>query len=144
METYLEKDLRLPKIGKALLSKRPSIGMKEFEKECAYWLMGFIEELRWKPSPTEPEEIETYNARRRNDKTFTLPISFWQQSHIRAYTAMDLSIRCQNQSSWYWLCFLKSYIQANDLPNHKKIAVVMDGYPRSENQYVVNDEWQNR
>jgi hypothetical protein len=146
METMLLKDTALPKIGKAILSKQRSgqITMDEFDYECAAWLMSYIEDMRWRVAPSEPEEIRQYNEKRNTENGFTLPPSFWQQQHIREWMATDRSVHSQNKSNWHWLHFLKKHIPGKDVEAHVKISKTMATYPRAEDKYVPKDDWRNR
>ena len=137
----LKIDINLPVFGKALLNRLETkqITMDEFDLECAYWLATFLDldkdgmnELQWKPYPTEPEEVKVYYQKRAKDPKYTLPNSFWQQSYIVNWSNQSSGIAARNNSNWYWLNFLKNHIPQEDLVIHSKINETMRSFPEED------------
>ena len=142
MDTNITRDLKLPEIGKGFLNQlKAGLSMLDFQKECAYWLLKYIEELRWRPSPSKPEAIVIYEQRVSEDPKYSLPNAFWQQDYIRTYCKSKNEIFCENKSNWWWLLFLKKYILPGDIHGHVKISEMMRIYPgHEESTYRLEKE----
>lgn len=121
---------RLPKLGKELLNKLPQIGMREFDKECAYWMLETLNDMAYKPPINPPEEILEYRRRRGENEDYSLSRDFWTQPHIVEYKRSCDSVFCENRSNWNWLCWMEKIIPQEDELNQVKIRYAKSTYPR--------------
>lgn len=122
----------LGSLGKSLLARfeKKQISEQEFDKEIAYWMLQFPEELMWSVYPSMPKDLMDYQNKKRAQPMFQIAESFWQQSHIKEYLAKDRHARCQNVANRHWLSFLKRHIPQGDEKQHKIIDYIMNRYPK--------------
>lgn len=130
----LISDPKLPIMGKELLRKlqNKEITVQEFDKEIAYWLISYVQDMFYKHTIEQPPEIRDYYERRRLDFDFTLPQSFWNQPHIREWLAKDHLVRSENLSNRYWLNKLLKDLPAEDGPNRAKITRALSSFPMTK------------
>ena len=144
METKI--NLQLPIIGKELLSKINSrqITIPEFDKECAYWMMGDISTMSYKDDVHKPDIIVNYEGERDRDPKYQVAPSFWSRPDVKDYMAQKRSLLSQNHANWHWLHFIKKHIPKEDMINHRKIAMAIASYPNHKDGYIPKDDWRNR
>jgi hypothetical protein len=132
METRLVTNPALPKIGRKLLAQLQSheLTMDQFLLECAMWMLETLDDMRFRPNPTIPEDMSEYYRQKQSDYNYKVDRSFWDQPHIRQYKAAESEIRAINRSNLYWLNEMQRLIPKDDQVNHAKIQRVMRGYPR--------------
>ena len=125
-------DIGLPKIGKEILRKLSSkeIMAKEFDIECASWLMFYLNELEFKLPPVRPTELEEYYQRKKTDPNYQLNQKFWEDPVIRRYVQEESATFAQNHSNWWWLLFLKRNMPQEDNVNQSRIKQVMETYEK--------------
>ena len=147
METNLKTNPQLPIIGKELLKKLDSkqITMADFNKECAYWMMGDVSTMFYKADNVhKPDILVQYEEDKSRDPKHQVASSFWQRTDVREYTALTHTIRSGNHSNWYWLHFMKKYIDPKDNINQAKIARAMASYPHYEHGFIAQEDWRDR
>ena len=130
METYIEINTELPKIGRALLERLwiKKLTMPEFDKECAYWMVSFLEEHHKHPEPSAPEEIINYRRRKALDLEYKLSNEFWNSPNIADYIKQCRHVFAMNKSNFDWLCYIKQHIPKEDIINHSKIQNILNEY----------------
>uniref|UniRef100_A0A6H1ZWD6 Uncharacterized protein n=1 Tax=viral metagenome TaxID=1070528 RepID=A0A6H1ZWD6_9ZZZZ len=104
------------------------ITMADFDRECAYWALAYLNEYKFTPYPTKPTQIVEYQNRKRYDVKFRVEDKFWQQDEIKPYMASFKIARGRNISNGSWLEFMKNSIPAEDTPNQEKIQELLLEY----------------
>ena len=133
MNTNVCNNPQLPIIGKELLRKVAGgeITMQEFDKECAYWMMGDISTMFHKYDRIDkPDVIKDYEANRARDINYRVEASFWQRDDVRAYTDQSHKVININRANWYWLHFMQKHIMSGDTINQAKISRAIESYPK--------------
>lgn len=128
----MDVNVEVPKLGKDLLGRLNSkeITMEEFDRECAYWMLQYLNDYRWLPSPTIPNELTDYWRRRQINNKTDVSEAFWQKPVIKKYIATEAHIRATNLGSMHWLKFMKKHIPQDDVVNQKRIDAVIWKYPK--------------
>lgn len=142
METKI--DLQLPIIGKELLSRLRAgrITMDDFNKECAFWMMGDISSMFYKEIMDKPDIIRNYEAERSRDPKYEVAASFWQRDDVRDYMFCSRKVMAENYANWHWLLFMRRWMPKEDTINCAKIARAITSY--HNDGYVPKDDWRNR
>jgi len=145
METNVHTNPQLPVIGRELLRKldKREITMPDFNKECAYWMMGDISTMYYKQDNVhKPDILVQYEEDKSRDPKHQVASTFWQRPDVREYTALTHALRSGNHSNWYWLHYMKKWIPKEDIINHGKIARAMASY--KNDGFVVKEDWRDR
>jgi hypothetical protein len=144
METNVKTNPALPALGKELLRRVSSkeITMQDFNKECAYWMMGDISTMFYKGDIDKPSIISEYEEEKKRDYKYQVSSEFWNKQEVREYLVHSRGIHSSNHANWYWLHFIKNHIPVADTINQGKIARAMASY--KHDGYVVKDDWRNR
>jgi hypothetical protein len=108
--------------------------MQEFEKECAYWMLGELSNMQFKEYPNKPYEIADYLNRKKINPTYKLSREFWEQPHIVDYLRIWLETVAINSSNWYWLNFIESTIPIEDSMNLSKVCNIKKTFPSNYGQ----------
>ena len=130
MNTQVEINHALPKIGKEILNKltMKQISIEEFNKECAYWMIDTLKEMNYKPNPTEPEIIRNYEIEKDRDPKYAVANTFWNRDDVKDYMKQKSLVYNLNYANWYWIKFIKRWLPAEDLPNQNKVSQIMKSY----------------
>lgn len=131
METRLQTNPALPKMGRKLLGQLQSheLTMDGFLLECAMWMLDTLEDIRYRPRPSQPAEVEEYFRQKQSDPGYRVDRSFWEQPHIKQWRATESEILGLNKANWHWLKEMQRLIPKEDQVNHLKINKIMRGYP---------------
>lgn len=107
--------------GKELLNKKINgiINEEEFDRECAYWMINYLDDLRFLPAPTEPDELNEYRKAKQEGKKISS--GFWAQGKIQNFLKTESEICSKNFSNFSWLNFMKKNIPADDTTTCEKI-----------------------
>lgn len=107
--------------GKELLNKKINgiISGEEFDRECSYWMIKYLDDFRWLPAPTKPEELSDYQEAEKDGKKISG--EFWRQPKIKQFLDSGSDIFSANFSNFYWLNFMKKNIPVEDTSTHQKI-----------------------
>lgn len=124
--------------SKALVHKFQSkkITSQEFDKECAYWLMEYLNLMTYKPDPTMPVDLQELHATKRH-----ATVEFWQLPEIKIYMAECEKVKAINLSNLHWLEFMKMSIPQNDTLNQKKVMEALRTYPKYKIHSTQEKEW---
>ena len=122
LSTYAKNDT-LPIMAKSLLSKLP---YDDFDKDCAYWLSEYLDDMGYQQPPNTPQEVISYQERRKTDHGYHLSNSFWHQQHIKDWSKQLSEVSCANHSNKYWLEFMRKHIPEDDLLNQSRITELLN------------------
>lgn len=78
------------------------ISLEELQKECAYWFVDCIEEMKPRPEPTRPRDFEEY-ASMPFEKRAKISSEFWQQPQIKGYLEIREQIKNENNANMFWI-----------------------------------------
>jgi len=130
------KDFNLGPKGRALLAKHPS-GGKDFDLDCARWMMTNISEYHKRPLPTIPVDLAEYNRKKKEDYKYTVHSDFFKQPHVAEYMATASAVECENKKNEFWLKFIRNTIPSDDVEAHKKINEQLSTYGiYTERKYI--------
>lgn len=103
---------------------------QEREKECGYWMLQDLDDMRWRPEPTAPIEIQEYREKKRDNPYYRVNNDFWMLLPIKAWAAESNRIEGVNRGNHYWLLQLKKMIPEEDIVSQRKIDAMLRTYPR--------------
>jgi hypothetical protein len=121
------KDFNLGPKGRALLAKHPS-GGKDFDLDCARWMMTSISDYHKRPIPTIPVDLSEYYRKKKDDYKYTVHSDFFKQPHVAEYMATASAVECENKKNEHWLKFIRNTIPVDDIEAHKKINEMLSTY----------------
>lgn len=102
------------------------ISLADLEKECAYWFMDCLSEVRVKAYPTPPAEYAEYEQMTLKEKS-KIPPDFWHQGNIKNYVDQRSRIHAEN------------YSNLQNLKDHKKNIPAEDSVANQKFQEHIND-----
>lgn len=107
------------------------IDLKQFETDMAYWFMGFIDRVNYKPLPTELNEVAQYEEELKRQKRGIKRIrtSFDEaefaekamKKEVELYYEERNRIKNINKSNVYWLEEVKKLLPEGDRLNRNKV-----------------------
>lgn len=130
----LEKSLEQCKIGRNLFNRRFSreITRNEFDSEIAYWMLGYLDDMRYRLFPTVPNEVEVYFTKKKDNPDYTLSNTFWNEPKILAWRIQKSKIWHENNANMYWLKFMKNTLPQEDTANHNRVDVMIRTHPKEQ------------
>jgi hypothetical protein len=128
----VEIDFNIVGTGKILLQKFESkeMGAADFDKEIAYWMLDYPDDLKCLSYPTPPADVLDYYRKKKADPQWQIRESFWLQPHIRKYMAAEAHVRAKNSGNKHWLGIMKASIPVEDKLAHKKVEDILCRYPK--------------
>ena len=112
----IKMDPELPNTAKRLLARVKSgeLTMQDFEKECVYWELEFLNDLKYAPLPTAPDVVMLYCDRKLKDKGYRVDPEFFKEWKIREWFESVDSWRKKNGSNYDFLVFMEKNLEGTD------------------------------
>ena len=100
----------------------------EFQTECAYWSLEFIEDCRVRYFPNPPQDIIKVREKRKMDPKYDVSQEFWLQAHIQAYLRTFSFVVYRNFKSIGRLKLMLGGLPAGDTMNRDRIKKMLDAF----------------
>jgi hypothetical protein len=100
----------------------------DFLKETSYWHLEYLEEYRYRPAPTKPQEVVDFLDRVKDNPHYEAKQEFWRIPHIAFYIIQSLKIEGENRGNYSRLIEIKKNLPVGDNISKDKVQRILDEY----------------